>query len=60
MSYGELAPIVRFSECSGLLINCDSSVMELMLQIFFPFLGLNWNSRAMKRQGMVVFVGGPP
>ena len=25
-----------------------------------PFLGRNWNSRAMKRQGLVVFAGGPP
>ena len=24
-----------------------------------PFLGRNWNSRAMKRQGLVVFAGGP-
>ena len=25
-----------------------------------PFLGRNWNSRAMKSQGLVVFAGGPP
>ena len=25
----------------------------------FPFLGRNWNSRTMKRQGLVVFAGGP-
>ena len=24
-----------------------------------PFLGRNWNSCAMKRQGLVVFTGGP-
>ena len=24
-----------------------------------PFLGRNWNSRTMKRQGLVVFEGGP-
>ena len=57
MAYGELEPIVRFFECSGLLINCKSSAMELMLRTFFPFLCRNWNSCAMKRQGLVVFVG---
>ena len=25
-----------------------------------PFLGGNWNPRVMKRQGLVVFAGGPP
>ena len=25
-----------------------------------PFLGRNWNPRVMKRQGLVVFAGGPP
>ena len=58
MAYGELEPIVRFSECFGFLINCDSSAMELMLRTFFPFLRRNWNPRAMKRQGLVVFAGG--
>ena len=58
MAYGELEPIVRFSECSGFLINCDSSAMELMLRTFLPFLGRNWNPRVMKRQGLVVFAGG--
>ena len=37
MAYGELETIVRISERSGLLINCDSSAMELMLRTFFPF-----------------------
>ena len=25
-----------------------------------PFLGRNWNRRVMKRQGLVIFAGGPP
>ena len=31
MAYGELETTVRSSEHSDLLINCDSSAMELML-----------------------------
>ena len=27
--------------------------------ILLPFLGRNWNPRVMKRQGLVVFAGGP-
>ena len=55
--YGELETTVRFSECFGLLINGDFSAMELILR---TFLGRNWNPRMMKRQGLVVFAGGPP
>ena len=51
---------MRISECSDLLINCDSSTMELMLRTFFPFLGRNWNLRGTMRQGLVLFTGGPP
>ena len=27
---------------------------------FLPFLGRNWNLRVTKRQGLAVFIGGPP
>ena len=59
-AYGELEPIVRFSECSGFLINCDSSCNEAHDSNLLPFLGHNWYPRAMKHQGLVVFMGGPP
>ena len=36
MAYGELEPIVRFSECFGFLINCDSSAWYQSLGIRIP------------------------
>ena len=35
--YRELETTVRFFECFGLLINGDSSAMEIILRTFFPF-----------------------
>ena len=51
---------MRIFERSGLLINCDSSAMELMLRTFFLFWGRKWNLRGTKSQCLAVFTRGPP
>ena len=55
--YGESETIARLFECFDLLINGDFFAMDLILRTFFPFLGA---TGIRKRQGLVVFVGGPP
>ena len=64
--YGELEGLWRIGTyCAIFRVLRLSYKMRLLCNgahasNLLPFLGCNWNPRVIKRQGLVVFAGGPP